>query len=267
MSYKVKAGNFEGPFDLLLELVSRQKVDIGSISLSDIINQYLAEIERLRTIDLDVASDFLYVAATLLTIKTESLLEIPHEARDDELAYLTPAEARDALIAQLITYKTYKNASIWFDERFAAEARYHARPFGPDAELLQATPDFLQGVSLDDLGFLAAGALGRRETFLLDAEHIAGKPIPVETYVNTLQERLRVSPMLHFSELVDDRTPHAIVVVTFLAVLELYKRSLIDIRQAEPFGDIEITALNAATTPDGTSEDGDAGEERTGKDE
>ena len=246
MSFRVRVDNFEGPFDLLLELVSRQKVDIGSISLVDIIDQYLAEIQNMQNLDLDVASDFLYVAATLLNIKAEALLEVKHETTDDELEYLTPGEAREMLIGQLVTYKTYKNAAADLEQRFVLEGQRHVRPFGPDRSFLQATPDFLRGVSLDDLGLLAAGALARREAFLLDSEHIAGKPIPVEVYVKTIFERIRNRAKMRFGELVDANTPKSVVVVAFLAVLELYKRSMIRVRQVKEFGDIEMEYIEGA---------------------
>ena len=105
MSYKVRIDSFEGPFDLLLYLVSRQKVDIGVISISEIIDQYLDEIANLKDLDLDVASDFLLVAATLLKIKAESLLPKEEVVIDEELAQLSPSEARDILIERLLAYK------------------------------------------------------------------------------------------------------------------------------------------------------------------
>lgn len=243
MAWRVHVENFDGPFDLLLELVSHQKVDIGSISIVEIIDQYLAEMQHARDLDLDVASDFLFVAATLLTIKAESLLDVPHEPAEDELQYLAPAEAREMLIEQLIAYKTYKNAAAGLQARFEAEARCHVRPFGPDAQFRNVAPDFLAGVSIEELGRLAARALARREAFILDAQHIAGKPIPVEVYVKTIFERVRNRRRMRFSELVDAHTAPSVVVVTFLAILELYKRSMVTVRQDEEFGDIVIDII------------------------
>lgn len=145
MAYRVRIDSFEGPFDLLLYLVSRQKVDIGSISITQIVDQYLAYVERMRELDLDVASDFLLVASTLLEIKAASL--VPHEAPDeapDEWEDLTPDEARDILIERLIAYKKYKNASAALGARFEPDgppACAHGRPrpgiFGGHARLPQ----------------------------------------------------------------------------------------------------------------------------------
>ena len=107
MSYKVRIDSFEGPFDLLLYLVSRQKVDIGAISITQIADQYLAEVGRMDNLDLDVASDFLLVASTLLEIKAESLIPRDRDAVDDDIAELAPSEARDMLVDRLLAYKQF----------------------------------------------------------------------------------------------------------------------------------------------------------------
>ncbi len=107
----------------------------------------------------------------------------------------------------------------------------HARPFGPDACFLNLMPDYLKDVTLDGLALLAAQAYARREVFLLESEHIAAKPIPVEVHVRAIHQRIVNRKRLRFSELVDERTPLPVVVVTFLAVLELYKRAMVKIEQ------------------------------------
>ena len=131
MSYKVRIDSFEGPFDLLLYLVSRQKVDIGAISITEIADQYLAEVSRMGELDLDVASDFLLVASTLLQIKAESLIPRDRADVDEEIAELAPSEARDILVERLVEYKKYKNAAAALHARFVGEGRMHTRPFGP----------------------------------------------------------------------------------------------------------------------------------------
>lgn len=240
MSYKVRIDSFEGPFDLLLYLVSRQKVDIGAISITQIADQYLAEVSRMQNLDLDVASDFLLVASTLLEIKAESLLPRERDQVDDELDELAPSEARDVLVDRLLVYKQYKNAAAALNARYLAEGRMHPRPFGPDAVFLNLMPDYLKNVTLDGLAFIAAGAFARRERFLLESEHIAAKPIPVEMHVRAIHQRIVNKKHFRFSELVEPGTPTPVVVVTFLAVLELYKRAMITISQSQLFGDIDI---------------------------
>ncbi len=246
MSYRVKIENFDGPFELLLSLVSREKVDIGSISITEIADQYLAEISRLKSLDLDVASDFLLVAATLLEIKAQSLLPRPHMELDEDVAELSPSEARDILVERLMDYKKYKNAAGALYERFEAEGRMHCRPFGPDAVFLRVMPDFLKGVTTDALGLLAAGAYARREVFLLESEHIAAKPLPVEVHVRAIHQRIRNKGHLRFSDLVTDDTPTEVLVVTFLALLELFKRSMVRLEQPNPFGDILVDYIEGS---------------------
>lgn len=246
MSYRVRTESFEGPFDLLLYLVSRQKVDIGAINITEITDQYLAEVSRMRSLDLDVASDFLLVASTLLQIKADSLLPREHDAVDDDIAELAPSEARDMLVERLLEYKQYKNAASALYNRFFAEGRMHARPFGPDANFLNLMPDFLRDVSLDSLALLAARALARREVFLLESEHIAAKPIPVEVHVRAIHQRIRNKKHLRFSELVNVNTATPLVVVTFLAVLELFKRNMVRVQQDALFGDIDISYIEGS---------------------
>lgn len=246
MSYRVRTDSFEGPFDLLLYLVSRQKVDIGAINITQIADQYLAEVSRLQNLDLDVASDFLLVASTLLEIKADSLLPRERVEVDDDIAELAPSEARDMLVEHLLEYKQFKNAAAALHARFEVEGRMHPRPFGPDANFLSIMPDFLRDVSLDSLALLAARALARREVFLLESEHIAAKPIPVEVHVRAIHQRIKNMKELHFSQLVSKDTPTPLVVVTFLAVLELYKRSMVRVRQDELFGDIDITYIEGS---------------------
>ena len=246
MSYKVRIDSFEGPFDLLLHLVSRQKVDIGAISITQIADQYLAEVARMDSLDLDVASDFLLVASTLLEIKAESLLPRERDAATDELEELAPSEARDILVERLLSYKQHKNAAAALHARFVSEGRMHPRPFGPDACFLNLMPDYLKDVTLDGLALLAARALPRRDVFLLESEHIAAKPIPVEVHVRAIHQRIRNKKRLRFSELADARTPLPVVVVTFLAILELYKRAMVTIEQSELFGDIDIRYIEGS---------------------
>ncbi len=246
MAYKVKTEAFEGPFDLLLYLVSKKRVDIGAISIAEIADQYLAEVARMKSLDLDVASDFLLVASTLLEMKARALVPKPPVEIDEEVEGLAPDEAREVLAQKLIAYKQFKNASEELYGRYLSEGRMHARPFGPGPEFGDLTPDFLRGASLDDLGRVAAAALARREVFLLESEHIASKPIPVETFVRSIHERIVSEKRLSFHQLVRaSRTPQ-IVVVTFLAVLELYKRQMVRVDQPDAFGDIHIEYIEGS---------------------
>lgn len=248
MSYRVRIESFEGPFDLLLSLVSRQKVAIGSISLAEITNQYLAEVQRMRNVDLDVASDFLLVASTLLELKAASLLP-QHNVDETPLPDddMSPDALRAALVDHLLEYKKYKNAAAALQSRLEAQSRMHVRPFGPDRSFLSLMPDYLEKVTLSQLGELCAACIARRDVFLLESEHIAARVIPVETQVQEVYHQVQNKGSAHFSDFVSVEDDPHLIVVTFLAVLELFKRSMIQVQQDELFGDIALSLVEGSS--------------------
>lgn len=254
MSFRVRTQSYSGPFDLLLQLVTRQKVTIGSISISEVANQYLAEVEQMEDLDLDVASDFVLVASTLLDIKAASL--VPNEPQlrgsatededEDGLADLSPDEAREVLIARLIAYKQFRSAAAALGARLEAEGRMLPRTVGPDPEFLNLMPDYLEGITLRSLAVICADIDSRRETFLLEAEHIAPKRLPVALTVASVDRLVRSLGHVSFSELLGGNTMPEVVVVNFLAVLDLFKRGMVSVRQDELFGDIQISHIDGA---------------------
>lgn len=252
MSYKVRTQAYSGPFDLLLQLVNRQKVTIGSISISEVANQYLEEVERMQDLDLEVASDFVLVASTLLDIKAASL--VPNEPikktddfdDDDELEGLTADEAREVLIARLIAYKQFRAAGAALGARAEAEGRMMPRTVGPDPDFLGLMPDYLEGISLRSLAVICADIDSKRETFLLEAEHIAPRRLPVALTTASVDRLVRGRGKLTFTELLDGQDLPEIVVVNFLAVLDLFKRGMISVKQDEIFGEIEIEHIEGA---------------------
>ena len=254
MSYRVRTQTYSGPFDLLLQLVSRQKVTIGSISISEVANQYLEEVERMADLDLDVASDFVLVASTLLDIKAASLVpdEPIRRSRDeleddeDDLEGLSPDEAREVLIARLIAYKQFRGAASALGARAEAEARMHPRTIGPDPEFLGLMPVYLEGISLRSLAVICADIDSRRETFLLEAEHVAPRRLPVALTIAAVDRLVRGRGRVTFSDLLDGQDAPEVIVANFLAVLELYKRGLATVRQDELFGEIEIQHVEGA---------------------
>lgn len=243
MSYRVRIDAYQGPFDLLLTLVSRQKIDIGAISIADITDQYLAEVERMKDLDLDIASDFLVVAATLLQIKASSLLPkdgIEQIELDDEFADLTPEQTRDILVERLVVYKQFKNAAAALGMRMENEAKMHPRQASLEEQFLGLMPDYLKGTTLHGLAVICAGIAARRDTFLLEAEHIAAVPISMEKHVEGIYRSMRRRESCTFSQLVGDAPTPELVVVTFLAILELYKRGVIRICQDAAFAEIQL---------------------------
>lgn len=240
MSYRVRTEAFEGPFDLLLQLVAKQKVDIAGLSIADIADQYLEYIDRMQELDLDVASDFLLVAATLLEIKAASLLPRDEPIEMVEFDDMTPEEARDLLVARLLAYKKFKSAAGELAARYESEGLMHARAAGLEEPFLKLMPDYLEGVTLHGLAVICADLVHRREVFLLEADHVASAPIPLELHMEGVARMMRGGRRTTFRELVTAGASVEELVVTFLAILELYKRGLVRLEQVEEFGDIEI---------------------------
>lgn len=147
---------------------------------------------------------------------------------------------RDALVDHLLEYKKFKNAATALQARFEAEERMHARPFGPDRSFLTLVPDYLAGVKIEKLGQLCAACIARRDVFLLESEHIAARVIPVETQVRLVYDRVCEKKQVHFSDFVSNQDDPHLIVVTFLAILELFKRNMVSLSQDELFGDIAI---------------------------
>lgn len=254
MSYKVNTATYSGPFDLLLQLVSRQKVAIGSISISEVADQYLAEVDAMEELDLDVASDFVLVASTLLDMKAHALVpqdvslkrSYDEDEFDDELDGLSPDEAREVLIARLIAYKQFRNAGAALGSRMEAESYMFPRSVGPDPDFLNLMPDYLEGITLRSLAVICADIDSKRETFLLEAEHVAPKRLPVALTVASVDRLTRSKGKVTFSELLDGQDTPEIVVANFLAVLELFKRGLVRVQQDVVFGEIEIEHIEGA---------------------
>ena len=267
MSYRVSTQVYSGPFDLLLQqdntsLTTEQKqlgekVDIGAISISEVAEQYLAEAERIEALDLDVASDFLLVAATLLDIKAASLVpqEAPRKVDDDddkfdedleELSTLDGDALREVLIQRLIAYKQFKGAAAALGARMQAESRMHPRVAGPDPEFLGLMPDYLAGITLRGLAVICADLDGKRQTFLLEAEHVAPHRVPLDLTVASVDRFTLAHQTCTFRELLDGEATAEQLVVTFLAMLELAKRGSLTLSQEEIFGTICINRVEGA---------------------
>lgn len=225
--------------------------------MSEVADQYLEFVEAMRELDMDVASDFLVVAATLLALKAASLLPDETVSIDDELEDLSPAEARDILIARLLAYRQFKNIAASLNARLETESLMFARQAGVESDFVGLLPDYLEGVTLHSLAVICADLAARREVFLLEAEHIASKPIAVETRIKNIMQRLESSRKLTFSSILDGTQDATVIVVNFLALLELYHRGMIDLEQTEQGGEIAIEYRDPKDWAPGPDEDDD----------
>ncbi len=238
MSYQIKLEVFEGPFDLLLNLISRQKLDIYEIPVAKITGEYLDYIDSMQELDLEAGTEFLLIAATLLDIKAASLLPKKAEVYDGD--EISPQEAREILIARLIEYKKFKNVSAELAARYEAESKYYVRDVGVEEEFDNLVPDFLSGMSLDKLRKFFLAINEQKEISLLQADHITPKPLSVDEYVKKIEGRLKGVRTRSFRELTGDCTDKVELITMFLAVLELYKRGVVELGQAETFGEITV---------------------------
>lgn len=236
MSYQVKIEVFEGPFDLLLSLIAKQKVDIYDIPIAKITDEYLAYIKAIRELDLEVATEFLLVASALLSMKAEALL--PKE-RQREQEDISPEEARENLIARLIEYRKFKSVSMTLTELYDAQAKHFAREFDNEWVYRSKSPFAIENAVPDALRHLFL-ELTKRPPSVLDAEHIAPEPLRVDLFMDIVRNKLASLGKRTFRELTLDCSGKSEVIACFLAVLELYKRGEIEVGQAEVFGEIEV---------------------------
>ena len=246
-AYKVRTDIFEGPFDLLLHLVSGRKVDVRDISVAEIADEFIEHIERMKDLDLDVASDFLLVAATLLEIKAAALFPSEDALDLDEYEDLSPEEARALLVERLLAYKQFKNVAGELSMRLEAEGRMHSRAAGLEEPFLALMPDYLEDITLRGLAVLCADLETRREIFLLQAEHVASMPLPIELHMESVRRSVHAGGSVKFSDLVAAGASKDVIVVTFLAVLELYKRGFVNVVQDALFGDFVVSELEGGT--------------------
>lgn len=238
MPYEVQTPVFEGPFDLLLHLILREQVDLYEVSLARIVDAYLAEIDRMEHLDLEVTTEFLLIAATLVELKCKRLLPDDGDVDiDDEFALW---EERDLLIARLLDCKTFKDAAHVLAHLFDTASLSVARRTGPDERFLELQPDLLEGIDLDDLRAAYQRATVPKPVPVVSVEHIHSVRVSVGEAVEELVDELPRFGRVTFRRLTETLVERLEIVVRFLAVLELFKQGLIELDQPAAFGDIEI---------------------------
>lgn len=247
-AFRVSLDNFDGPFDLLLRLISKHELDITEVSLSLVTDEfisYLAHIEAEGGDMLDRASEFLVVAATLLDMKIASLLPQGELVDAEDVALL---EARDLLFARLLQYRAFKLASKWFSEKLEAEQLRNARTVALDAKYREAGPELSWSLSVEDFAALAALAFTPREIPIVGLEHLHAPLVSIREQTAIVVSLLKNGGPKTFRELVagvslsDER---GVIVARFLAILELYRRDAVMFEQAEPLGDLITTWTGA----------------------
>ena len=238
MAFEVETQVYNGPFDLLLHLILAEEVELYEISLATIVDTYLAELEKMESLDLEIATEFLLIAATLVELKARRLLPDDDSFDlDDELALF---EERDLLLSRLVECKTFKDASRVLRQLHDAGRRTYPRVAGVEEEFLGVAPDMLEGLDVLDLRAAAIRALTPKAEPILDLYHVSAVTASVSDAVVEFLEDLPGAGPVRFRDLTSGLVDRIEVVVRFLAILELFKQGFVDVTQAEAFGSIQL---------------------------
>ena len=239
-SFSVHLDNFEGPFDLLLGLIAKHKLDITEIALAKVTDEFLAHLRTMREggdWDLDQASEFLLVAATLLDLKAARLLPQLDPEDEEDLALI---EARDLLFARLLQYRAFKHIAHDFEERLAVNRAMVARRAGIDPRYAALLPELVLGITPEQLAMIAARALTPKAAPTVGLDHLHAPAVSVQEQAAIIGTRLRRAQVATFRTLVADAESTLVIVARFLAVLELYREASIAFEQAEALGELTI---------------------------
>lgn len=252
MAYEVATPVFEGPFDLLLHLILREQVELWEVDLSRIVDAYLAELEKLSgdegyaAFDLEIATEFLLIAATLVELKTRRLLPGSGDVDlDEELALW---EERDLLLARLLECKTFKDASRSLQLLAEVAQRSYARRAGMEERFVSLTPDLMAGVTPERLRKAFLKAITPKPVVRVDLDHVAPVRMSVWEAIDELADELPRLGRITFRRLTGDLVERIEIIVRFLAVLELFKQGLVDLDQGERFGDIVIVWIGGTSS-------------------
>jgi segregation and condensation protein A len=236
--FRVSLGVFDGPFDLLLTLISKHELDITDVSLSRVTDEFIGYLRQLESDqDLDEASEFLVVAVTLLDMKVAGLLPQGELVDAESVALL---EARDLLFARLLQYRAFKEVSGWFASRLQAEDRRHARAVRLDEKYRRAVPELVWTLSLDDFAALALLAFAPKEIPHVGLDHLHAPLVSIREQAAVVVTLLRGAGTLNFRDLVAGVSTTGVVVARFLAVLELYRHAALSFEQLEPLGELTL---------------------------
>lgn len=236
--FAVHLENFEGPFDLLLGLISKHKLDITEVALGQVTDEFIAHVKAGGPVwDLEQTTSFLLVAATLLDLKAARLLPQGDVEDEEDLALL---EARDLLFARLLQYRAYQQVAAVLEERFAVAGRRFPRSVGLEERYASLLPEVLIGIGLEQFARLAARALTPKPQLELTLHHIHAPAVSVREQAAIVAERLRRGGTLTFRSLCGDAPDTLTTVARFLSLLELYREGAVAFDQVSPLGELTV---------------------------
>ncbi|MFD5563650.1 segregation and condensation protein A [Kitasatospora griseola] len=236
--FQVRLENFEGPFDLLLGLIAKHRMDVTEVALSRVTDEFVAHIRAMGPEwDLDAATEFLVVAATLLDLKAARLLPVAEVEDEEDLALL---EARDLLFARLLQYRAYKKVAELFAERWAAESLRRPRTVGLEPHHAQLLPEVVLSIGPERFAQLAARAFVPKPKPAVYVDHIHMPPVSVREQAALVVERLSALGEATFGRLVADADNALVVVARFLALLELYREKVLAFEQPQALEELVV---------------------------
>jgi len=241
-TFEVHLDNFAGPFDLLLSLITKHKLDITEVALASVTDEFIAYIRAAETADgtwdLSQASEFLVLAATLLDLKAARLLPAGDVEDVEDIELL---EARDLLFARLMQYRAFKEVAAWLAERLASEGRRFPRAVALEPQLAALLPELVWQIGPNELAIFAAHALSTKHLpVTVDTSHLYATTVTVREQAAILVHRLRRGHSASFRSLVADAGSTLVVVARFLAVLELFREGAVSFDQMTPLGDLTV---------------------------
>lgn len=243
MSFQVQTDAYEGPFDLLLHLILKEDVDLYEIRLGEIVDAYLAELAKLESCDLEVATEFLLIAATLVELKCRRLLPDDDDVDLDEELGLW--EERDLLLARLLECKTFKDAAQMLELLAGIASLSVPRQSGLEDRFLDLTPDPLAGMTTAKLRSAFLRVVSAKPKPTVDLIHVTPIKANVTDAIGELLDVLPRSGPLSFRQLTEGLTERVEIVVKFLAVLELFKQGAVELDQVRNFGDLTVAWIGA----------------------
>lgn len=234
--FSVSLGNFEGPFDLLLQLISKHQLDITEVALSVVTSDFIAYTRELED-DLEQTTHFLLVAATLLDLKTARLLPQAEVEDEEDLALL---EARDLLFARLMQYRAFKSVAAILAERFENALLRHPRAVTLEPRFATLLPEVEIRATPQDLADIAAAALAPKQVPLVSLAHLHAPAVSVREQAHLVVDRLRRERSLTFRAIVADAPDGQTKVARFLSLLELFREGMLSFEQAVPLGELTV---------------------------
>ena len=236
--FSVRVGDFEGPFDLLLSLISKHKLEVTELALHTVTDEFIAHIRgQGENWDLDETSSFLVVAATLLDLKAARLLPRGEVEDEEDLALL---EARDLLFARILQYRAYKEITVLFTRMMGTASKSFPRTTGLEPQFAEMLPEVLLSISPDQFAAMAAFALSPKRVEEVDIGHIHRQRVSVREQAAIIVEHLRRVGTSTFRALTQDCDTTLLVVGRFLALLELYREQSVLFEQISPLGDLTV---------------------------